>query len=180
MDALKEFLLPIKGFKQEHYEFDFQLDKSFFSCFEDAIVSDGAINVSLDLDNRPGFIELNFSFEGTVKSDCDRCLASINLPIEGDAKLIVKYSEEAQEDTDEIVFIHPETSHFNVAPFIYEYVCLAVPLTRIYDCENDEEPPCDFELLNKINGISDLAPNREEDDEDDRSLGSQLKDINLS
>lgn len=177
MVTLKEFLLPIKGFKQEHYEFDFQLDKSFFSCFEDAVVSDGSIAVFLDLDNHPGFFELNFDFEGTVKTECDRCLANIDLPIEGSSKLIVKYSEEEQEDNDEIVFIHPDTSSFNVAPYIYEYVCLAMPFTKTYDCENDDVPPCDFELLKKISGSSDFAPDHKSED---NTLGSQLKDINLS
>lgn len=177
MNALSEFMLPIKGLRQEHYEFDFQLDKSFFSCFEDAVVADGNISVYLDLDNRPGLFELKFDFEGTVRTDCDRCLANINLPVEGDAKLIVKYSEEEQEDNDEIVFIHPDTATFNVAPYIYEFVSLAIPITRVYDCENDEVPPCDFELLKKISGSSDFAP---ENKDEDNTLGSQLKDINLS
>lgn len=177
MNALKEFMLPIKGLRQEHYEFDFQLDKSFFSCFESSVVADGDISVYLELDNRPGFFELKFDFEGTVKTECDRCLAGINLPVEGNAKLIVKYSEEEQEDNDEIVFIHPDTASFNVAPYIYEYISLAIPFTRTYDCENDENPPCDFELLDKISGSSDFAPNQQDED---NTLGNQLKDINLS
>jgi uncharacterized protein len=177
MIALREFMLPVKGMRQEHYEFDFQIDKSFFSCFEDAVVADGDISVHLDLDNHPGFFELNFDFEGTVKTECDRCLAEIDLPVEGVAKLIVKYSEEEQEDNDEIVFIHPDTASFNVAPYVYEFISLALPFTRTYDCENDEEPPCDYELLGKISGSNDFAPGQ---NDEDSSLGSQLKDINLS
>ena len=177
MIALKEFMLPIKGLRQEHYKFGFQLDKSFFSCFESSVIADGDIAVSLVLDNHPGFFELKFDFEGTVNTECDRCLANINLPVEGAAKLIVKYSEEEQEDNDEIVFIHPDTPVFDVSPYILEYVSLAIPITRTYDCEDDENPPCDFELLKKISGSSDFAPNQEEEE---NALGSQLKDINLS
>jgi uncharacterized metal-binding protein YceD (DUF177 family) len=177
MNPLKEFSIPIKGLKQEHYEFDFQLDKSFFACFDDSPVTDSDISVYLDLDKRTSMMELFFDIQGTVKTECDRCLASIDLPISCEDHLVVKYSEEPQEDTDEIVFIHPDASEFNVAQYIYEYICLAVPFTKVYDCENDETPPCDNEMLNKINGISNQEPQAEEDTQ---SLGNLLKNININ
>lgn len=180
MPNLKEFSIPIKGLKQEHYEFDFQLNSSFFSNFEESPVNESDISVYLELDKRTGIMELFFDIYGTVKTDCDRCLAPINLPIECQEHLVVKYSETEQEDTDEVIYIHPESSELNVARFIYEYICLAVPFTKVYDCENDEEPPCDFEMLKRIDGESNLTPNAEKEDEPDSTLGDLLKNININ
>lgn len=180
MGTLKEFSIPIKGLKQEHYEFDFQIDKSFFKCFEDAPISDAEIEVYLDLDKRTGMMELFFDIVGTIKTDCDRCLAAINLPIETEQHLIIKYSEEAQEDTDEVIYIHPETSDLNVAQYIYEYICLAIPFTKTYDCENDEVPPCDFEMLNRIAQQEQNSKEDQQAIDDAHPLGDLLKDININ
>jgi uncharacterized protein len=180
MPNLKEFSIPIKGLKQEHYEFDFQLDSSFFAQFEDSPIAESDISVYLDLDKRTGIMELFFDIVGTIKTDCDRCLAPIHLPIECQERLVVKYSEEEQEDTDEVIYIHPESSELNVARFIYEYICLAVPFTRVYDCENDEVPPCDMEMLKRIDGESQLSPNIETSDAPENTLGDLLKDININ
>jgi uncharacterized protein len=146
-NPLSEFSIPILGLKQSHYEFDFQLDQSFFSNFEESLVQNGNINLKVELERKTSHLEFSFDFEGTVKADCDRCTAQIQLPIEGQEQLIVKYSEEPQDDEDEIIYIHPETPELNIAQFVYEYINLAVPLKKAYDCENDENPPCDFKTL---------------------------------
>jgi uncharacterized protein len=181
MSPLKEFSIPIKGLKQEHYHFDFQLDSTFFKAFEDAPVQEADINVLMDLDKRTGLMELKFDILGTVKTACDRCLAAIDLPIDSIEKLIVKFSEQAQEDTDEVIYLHPETSDLNVAQYIYEYICLSIPFTKIYDCENDEVPPCDFDMLDMIDGESNLSPQSEnEADENPQNLRNLLKNININ
>ena len=178
-NPLSEFSIPLLGLKKDSYSFDFQLDKSFFAAFEDSYIQEGDIKVAMQLERKTGHLELNFDFEGTVKSDCDRCTASINLPVEGQEKIIAKYSEETQEDEDEIIFIHPETSELNVAQYIYEYVNLAVPIRKAYDCENDENPPCDFgtlAFLEKQNAIID----NNGDEDDDLTTWDALKNLNIN
>ena len=34
-----------------------------------------------------------------------------------------------------------------MAQFAYEYIVLAVPMVRVYDCELENPPVCDFEML---------------------------------
>jgi uncharacterized metal-binding protein YceD (DUF177 family) len=179
MTELKEFSIPIKGLKQEHYQFDFQIDSSFFACFDASPISESDISVFVELDKRIGLMEFFFDIEGTIKTECDRCLATIDLPIYSEERLIVKYTEEPQEDTDEVVFIHTEASEFNIAPYIYEYICVMLPITKVYDCENDEVPPCDVEMLNRISGESNLPPQTEGDSEE-KTLSNLLKNININ
>ncbi len=190
---LKQFSIPIKGLKQSFYQFDFQLDKSFFSAFDESVITDGNINVKMELHRKTSHLELNFDFEGTIKSECDRCLVEIDLPVEGQNLIVVKFAEDEQEDEDEIIYIHPEAHELKVAHYIYEYVTLAVPMRKVYDCENDEIPPCDETMLAYLSkNVSDDEidfygedTDAENDSDDDRNDGNSnplwdsLKDLKL-
>ncbi|MEO6758448.1 MAG: DUF177 domain-containing protein, partial [Saprospiraceae bacterium] len=79
---------------------------------------------------------------------CDRCTAPIDLPVQGEYELIVKYGEsENVEENDEVVFIPREVSHLNLAKYLYEFLVLALPITNTFDCQSLPEPPCNFEIL---------------------------------
>ena len=148
MNALVPFSLPIQGLRDGVHGFQFEINQDFFSCFEGAPFSDGQIEMDLVMDKRPSLIVLEFDFSGTVRTECDRCLAEIDLPIEGSQRLMVKYSEEGEETSDaDVWYIHPEAEELNVAQFAYEYVVLSVPMVRVYDCQSEDPPVCDFEML---------------------------------
>jgi uncharacterized protein len=172
MDNLKEFSLPIRGLKNGTHEFDFQIESDFFKNFENSPIENGHFDVHLTMDKRDSFFELVFDFDGTIKTECDRCTASIDLPFGDTQNLTVKYALEESEDDAEIVFITHETSIFNVAKYLYEFICLAVPYHKIYDCENDETPPCDFDVLNRIS--DEPIP---EDIEDTKNPFGDLKNL---
>lgn len=150
MNALREFSIPIKGLKSGLHQFDFQIDKSFFAHFDNSPITDGEFQVWLDFDKQTSLFELTFEFEGTVKTTCDRCLAGIHLPVDGLEYLTVKITLDPKEEEADIIYISPEDPELNVAKYIYEYICLALPSVMAYDCENDEVPPCDFETLKKL------------------------------
>ncbi len=151
MNALKEFSLPIKGLKNGYHTFNFQLDETFFALFEASVIQKGWFEVTVEVDKRDSFFELTFDFDGTVQAECDRCTAVIELPFGDTQTLVVKVSEEEQNEDADVVFINPDAHEFNVAQYIYEFICLAEPPLKVYDCENDDPQPCDFDVLNKIN-----------------------------
>ena len=149
MKALRQFSIPIKGLSIGFTEFDFQIDNQFFDVFENSPIKEGSFDVKCILDKRADMLIFTFDFNGSFKTACDRCLANINLPIDNKEDLIVKYSDEEAEDA-EIVYIVREASEFNVAKYIYEYVCLSMPVTNIYDCEEEEENVCDLKMLDYL------------------------------
>lgn len=150
MDALVAYSLPIQGLKTGVHHFKFEVDSAFFAQFEGSPVQDGNVHFDLNLDKRPDMLLLDFSLEGSVKTECDRCTATIDLPIEDERQLIVKFGDAAGESEDEVVFISREASEFNVAKYLYEFIVLALPITNVYDCENDSAPPCNFEVLEHL------------------------------
>lgn len=147
MDALVQFSLPVKGLRYGVYEYNFHIDRSFFACFEASPVEDGELDVHLRFDKQPGMFVLQLDINGRVVTECDRCLASIRLPISDQRKFVVKFSTEAEMDDDDVVYIHPDTQKFDVAPYIYEYVVLAIPIVKTYDCENDPSVECNWAFV---------------------------------
>lgn len=181
MDPLIAYSIPVRGLRDGIHQFDFQIDRSFFEHFENAPIKDGDIQLRLELVKRPGLYTLTFSFEGTVKTACDRCLASIDLPIEGEQRLLVKVNEGTEgpptEDPDDpdVIYISPEQQKFNTASYAYEFVCLAIPMIKTYDCEAEAEPPCNEEMLEHLG----MPEEKEEAQEEatDNPIWAELKKL---
>ncbi len=140
MDALRPFSIPIKSIGNTTHQFDFQVGNDFFETFEDSIIKDGNFSIRLELDKRTTVMDLRFIIKGSFQTECDRCLAGINLEIEGEHDLIAKFSESEDEEA-EVIYIHPMAHEFNVAKYIYEYVCLSIPISK--SCQGDAKPQCD-------------------------------------
>ncbi|MFN4255441.1 MAG: YceD family protein [Saprospiraceae bacterium] len=158
MDVLRAYSLPIQGLKDGVHSFEYQLDQVFFSHFEGSPIEAADIEVRLELDKRPDLLVFDFDLTGRIGAECDRCTAKIQLPIEIQQQLMVKFGE-ADEDDDEIVFIPRESPDFNVAKYLYEYAVLAMPMISTYDCENDPEPPCNREVLAYLNQTEETKDN---------------------
>jgi uncharacterized metal-binding protein YceD (DUF177 family) len=151
MDALKEFIIPLEGLSEGVHQFDFQLDNDFFEHFKNDLIREGEFKLTLYFDKRPDMIVLIFDFEGKFRTDCDRCLETIQLPIKDNQQLMVKYADEASEDAD-VVYITRETQQLNVARYAYESIGLAVPITK--SCDSIENPPCNESMLDYLDGPS--------------------------
>ena len=171
MEPFVAYSLPIQGLKTGIHHFKFEVDRTFFAKFEDSPVEEGNIHFEVDLDKRPDMMLFNFRLEGSVKAECDRCTAMIDLPIEDERQLIVKFGEEEMETEDEeVVYIQRDAPEFNLASYFYEFVVLALPITNTYDCQNDPAPPCNFEVLKHLN------PDSEEGSSS--SVWDSLRDLN--
>lgn len=148
MEALIQFSIPVKGLRYGVYDYNFHIDKSFFECFEGSPVEEGNVYVQMQFDKQPGMFVIDLDIKGAVDTECDRCLAPIKLPIADRRSFVVKFSTEEETD-DDVVYIHPDTQKFDVSPFVYEYVILAIPMVKTYDCENDLNVECNRELLER-------------------------------
>jgi uncharacterized metal-binding protein YceD (DUF177 family) len=168
MEHFPEFSIPILGLRDGEYQYAYQLDSSFFSKFEDEPITEADLKVDLQVDKRPSMMVISMQLSGTMPAICDQCTAPINLPLQNEMELIVKHSETPGEDGD-VVLIHPSTSHFNFAKYLYEFAVLSLPIVNTYDCVSDEPRPCDMVVLAKINEISEY--------DEDNSIWDALKDI---
>jgi len=185
MTAPATFILPLKGLGLGLHEYDLRVDDAFFSSFEDSPVQRAAVDLHLIVDKQSREMVVDFDFAGTIATSCDRCLADIDLPISDRRQLIIQFSAEAEEQRDEgeIVYLHPDTNEFNLAPFVYEMVVLAVPMIKTYDCRAGEPPyPCDEDLLRRIDATyasaGEAPQTYAEEDPNKPSPWDVLKDLN--
>lgn len=92
-------------------------------------------------------MDMHFKIKGTFEVTCDRCLANYMQPIEGEFRLIVKFGDDFEEESDEVVIIPKTESRIDLGQYIYEYVNLLLPIQRTH--LNIED--CDPEMIEKIN-----------------------------
>ncbi len=175
MDTLVEFIIPISGLKIGSHTFDFQVDSSFFEHFPDSSLKEGTFKVHLDFEKRLDLYEMHFSFSGFTKAACDRCLTDLNFPIKGENLLLVKFADELFEDVD-VLYIPIKTEELNVAKYIYEYISLAVPFIKTFDCESEAEMPCDTEML----ALLDKEKGSDDSGSTDNPIWDDLKNIKFN
>ncbi|NJB85307.1 uncharacterized metal-binding protein YceD (DUF177 family) [Lewinella marina] len=184
MSTPSAFILPLKGLGKGFYEYDLEVDDAFFAAFPESPIRRASVGLHLIVDKQSREMVVDFDFGGTIATACDRCLADIDLPIQDRRQLIVKFSVEAdaQQDEGDIVYLHPDTNDFNLAPFVYEMVVLSVPMIRTYDCQTGEPPyPCDEDMLERIDASYDSpseAPTPQAGDGNKSSPWDVLKDLN--
>ena len=101
MNTLAPYSIPIQGLKVGVHHFQFLIDRDFFALFEGSPIEEGTVKFEVDFDKRPDMLLIDFTFEGSVGAECDRCTAMIDLPLKDQRQLIVKYGKAEGEEEDE-------------------------------------------------------------------------------
>ena len=99
------------------------------------------------------------------------------LEIPDSQRLLVKFSLEEQPEEAEVIYINPEAPQLNVAKYIYEYICLAIPLFKVYDCENDDPRPCNEEALRFLSNGGHTEEEAEKEEEEPNPIWAELKKL---
>lgn len=172
MKALKEFSLPVSGLSTGVHVYRFDLGRPFFEAFDQELIEDGRLEADVELDKRPGMLVFDMKVKGRVSTSCDRCLAPIQLPVEGSYQLIVKYSDQPREE-DEVVYISLDETTFDLSPYLHELVALSIPFAKVYNCEAEQPQPCDLDMLARLDSSTDEEPG-------DQGAWDALKDIELN
>ena len=179
MASPSAFILPLKGLGKGFYEYDLRVTDAFFVDFPESPIQRASVDLHLTVDKQSREMVIEGDFTGSIATSCDRCLADIDLPIADRSRVIVKFTvEEEPQDQGEIVYLHPDTNEFDVAPLVYEMIVLSVPMIRTYACREGEPPyPCDEDLLARIDGSEDDLPELPEDTDPKPSPWDILKDL---
>lgn len=164
MKDLKEFLIPFTGLKIGKHQFDYQLDNSFFDCFDYAEFNSANIKVELILEKRNTMLELYFKHKGTINVPCDITGEDFDLPIKGKLNLIVKFGEEFNNENEELLVLPHGEFQVDVSQYVYEMIVLSVPVKRIHPGVEDGTLQTDA-----IETLERLSPkiNEEKEQEDE-------------
>lgn len=173
MKVLKSFTINFASLADGEHVFDYQIDDKFLNHFEEALVKEGQLEVSLLMLKYLNSLELNFELRGTVVTPCDVCAEEFDLPVEGSEQIIVKLVHEIPEQNDEynVVYLKEGSSSINIAEMLYELIMLSIPIRKVHAVDDEGNSTCNpivLAYLQEYSGASD----EEEDDQDDESGGS--------
>lgn len=167
MKQLNEFSIPFIGLKLGKHQFEYQINKAFFDHFEYDEFEDSNIKVNLVLDKKSTMLELSFSHKGTVNVPCDLTGEMFDLVVKGKTHLVVKFSDEFNDDNDELLILPHGEHQVNVAQIIYEMIALSVPFKRIHPGVKDGTLKNDtLDKLNEIS-VSDITDNTDVEENTD-------------
>jgi len=119
-----EFKIPIKGLSLDKHEYAYKIDKSFFDNYEFLEIEDGVLDLRLDLIKESTLLNLSFSFDGNITLKCDRCLDLFDLHLKNSYRLIVKYANDFEEISDEIITVPSSESNLDISQFVLNTLIL--------------------------------------------------------
>jgi uncharacterized metal-binding protein YceD (DUF177 family) len=158
MSGRREFEIAFVGLKPGVHEFNYEIRDSFFEEYGEQDFTDCKASIKLLLEKTTNFMMLRFQVGGTAKVVCDRCSSDLPMSLFEDFTMTVKAVEnpeemnESEEDPD-VYYISRGESHLDVAPVIYEFINLSIPMQKECEYENMDGPHCNpaaRELLNKL------------------------------
>lgn len=175
MGKYTAFKLPLKSLGAGTHEFEYHLDKQFFANMESADIHDADLTAKLVVVYNGDCYDLSFGITGEVVLICDRCLDDLHYPIETSYHIMVKYGEDYNDDSDEVLEIPDSDNYLNVAYMIYDTVTLAIPMKHVHPlgkCNrqmsamlkkhrahgNDEDADLENDLIDEIDNLDQEVP----------------------
>ena len=169
MRGLSQYIIQFEGLKEGTHFFEFKLENSFFEEFDCFDFVKATFNVDLEFIKQSTMLLLNISFKGQITVPCDRCLDEVDVVVEGEDGLIVKFGNELYEETEEILVIPFNQYEINIAKYIYEFIEVNIPQKRVH-----HEGLCNEKVIAELEKVE----QKKEIDIDPR--WDKLKDIKLT
>lgn len=159
-----DFIIKIRSLKNGTQHFEYKLERPFFAEFGNSEILDASLDVDVEIEKGSGWMRVNFLVCGSVVTECDRCLEDLEIPLNIKSSLAVKFArtgEMEDEGSDEMVIVDPSDGELDLKQYIYDYVCINLPLQRVH-----KEGECNAKVMELLQGIS---PERENDEGEEKN-----------
>ena len=159
----EKFIIPLSGLTAGRNEYFWHAGKEFFETFENTEILDAEFDTTVVVEKSGRYVGVDCDVAGTLVVECDRCLGELQMPVDVEIRLSVKYgseesSDEHQEGEREVIFVPEDNAELDLSQIVYDYVCLSLPMQRCH-----EPGECDPAAM-KYFGASEEEPEVEEDD----------------
>ena len=175
MGKFSAFKLPLKTLGQGTHSFEYHLDKQFFVNMENSDIRGADLGVALNVVYNGEYYTLDFHISGELTLICDRCLDDLQFPIDTNYHIVVKYGEDYNDDSDEVLEIPYTDASLNVAYMIYDTVVLTIPIKHVHPLgkcnrqmsailkkhratDGDEDADLENDLIDEIDNIDAAEP----------------------
>ena len=162
-DKRDNFVVRLSGVELGNHKYSMVCDKAFFEITGLSEIENGSINVQIEMEKSEKMLSLNFHFSGDVTVVCDRCLDFLTISLDFTDFLVVNFVSQIDESfvNDENIWqIHEKAYELDLMHFLYEAIELALPTQLIHPDDENGNPTCNPEMLQKL---AELAPKTEEE-----------------
>jgi len=171
-----KYVINFGSLPDDFHEFEFEVTDSFFDQYENSIVHKGTVDVLVTLEKKQNMLLLDFTMDGVITVQCDRCLEDLDIDISSYNELIVKLGEERGEESEDVIILPSKDHELDVSQYIYEYINVLVPLRNVHPDDENGNSTCNPDILKAIEKYR--IHEEEEKPADPRWEG--LKGINLN
>lgn len=174
----QEYIIDYKTLESGTYEFDYHIDKDFFSMFDEPLAQDGNADVHAAMRATSAGLSIRLDISGTLQVECDRCLETFDMPIDASYDLVVKYGDKTTplDEADDVITIGDDDDFLDLSQHIYEYVVLSLPARRVHPDLPDGQPGCNPEMLSHIIIADDDDEYDDEDEGDEEEYDEEDDD----
>ena len=178
MDKMnQDIVIPVKGLPLGESSFRFEIGEPFFQAFENSQIKDADCSIRVRVVRHQTLLDIVCEIVGYVVVECDRCLEDLTLKVDTEPHLTVGFGtvdvDEAGVEDDVLVIDHTE-SELNLDQFVYDYICLSLPLMKVhpegkcnpemlrYITDNEgTETPAEGEASRPFEGLKELLKNKD-------------------
>lgn len=153
MNELINYIIPFKGLSSGKHNYQFHVADKFFEAMQSNEVHPTDVIINLELDYQDGLITLDFSGKGYMIFPCDVCLEDFKQSVSYTRKVVIKTGE-GESDDDDIIFISPLDSQFDVSQIIYDDILLSIPIRKVHPLNKKGIETCDPVQLAYLKSLS--------------------------
>lgn len=147
---MEKYQIQFSGLKPGLHNFEFTLDHSFFEHYSYSEISDCDIKVLTRMEKDERMLVFQFDIHGQAGMICDRCGDPLVVEISGSQNLVVKLSDHYEEETEDVQIIKESDGRFDISQFLYEYVCLMLPVHRVHGTDSKGKSLCNPEVIKML------------------------------
>jgi uncharacterized metal-binding protein YceD (DUF177 family) len=159
-DSLHTYGIAYGSLPQGKHLFHLEVNDAFFRRFEGSEIHEGRVSMSVAAEKMGDFMTLAFDMEGKVKVECDRCLDEFFAPVKFEGVLTVNFTGGAAEDDfseGEVMNMQPGDTEVDLAQYIYESICLSLPMQRLHPDDEQGRSTCNKIVLAKLHELQQEA-----------------------
>lgn len=177
MGKLKEYSIEFKRLKDGVHHFEFLVDAAFFGLFENALYEDAQTKVQVNLTKSQQMLILDFSMEGSIVSLCDYCLEPLNVAVDHESRIYVKFGSDYDEPSEDIVVLPRDEHALNVAQLIYDLLVTSLPIKHVHPIDESGRRSCNPEMVQKLSEYLVEDAGEADDDTDSDPRWDELKKL---
>lgn len=121
------------------------LGSDFFADIEGSEITQGDVHVDVSIRKTIHFSEVHFHATGTVVVPCDRCLDPMDIDIDAEQLLTVKFGSEYSEE-DELITMTEDEPVLDLSWYVYETIALSLPVKHVH-----APGKCNPAMINMLN-----------------------------